>query len=235
MLSVIIPCYNEEESVNKLLENLNLLLKKYPKEELEILIVDNGSIDNTNQLLKKNKLVFEKKIKIIEILKNEGYGSGILKGILESTGKFVAWCHADLQTNPHDVVDIFLKSKHQLLNEFCIIKGKRINRNILDVIFTSGMTLITFLLFRTKLNDINAQPKIFKRNFVEKLDNAPKDFSFDLYFLLLAKKFNYKIYEFPVIWNKRFAGEAKGGGSFKLKIKLTLRTLKFMFKLAKNS
>ena len=76
--------------------------------------------------------------------------------------------------------------------------------------------------------------KIFKKELKEKLANSPKDFSFDLYFLLIAKKENLKIYEFPIIWHKRYAGEAKGGGSFKLKIKLTLRTLNFMYKLKKD-
>ena len=84
------------------------------------------------------------------------------------------------------------------------------------------------------MNDINAQPKIFKKDFFQKLENSPKDFSFDLYFLLIAKKNNYKIYEYPVVWNKRYAGEAKGGGSIGLKLKLTMRTLKFMIKLVKN-
>ena len=96
------------------------------------------------------------------------------------------------------------------------------------------MSILTFCLFQIKLNDINAQPKIFKRNFVDKLKEYPKDFSFDLYFLLVAKKQKLKIYEYPVVWNKRYAGEAKGGGSIGLKIKLTLRTLKFMIRLLKN-
>ena len=51
----------------------------------------------------------------------------------------------------------------------------------------------------------------------------------------MAKKENLSIHEFPIIWNKRYAGEAKGGGTFKLKFKLTLRTLRFMYKLKKNS
>mgnify|MGYP003686808083 FL=1 len=97
------------------------------------------------------------------------------------------------------------------------------------------MTVITFLLFQTILNDINAQPKIFRKSFIKKLDNPPKDFSYDLFFLLRARKEFLSIYEYPIVWNKRYAGQAKGGGSIKLKIKLTLRTLKFMFKLLKNS
>ena len=234
MLSLIIPCFNEEKNLEKLFENINLTLKDYSNTQVEILIVDNGSTDNSNKYIKKNNLYLEKKIKIIEIKNNIGYGNGIHKGIMAAEGDFVAWCHADLQIYPQDVLKIFLESKTKILSENCIIKGKRTNRSIIDYFFTFGMTLITFFLFKVKISDINAIPKIFKKEFIEKLKDSPKDFSFDLYFLLVAKKYKLKIYEYPIVWKKRYAGEAKGGGSLNLKIKLTIRTLKFMIKLLKN-
>ena len=234
MLSLIIPCFNEEENLEKLLSNLKSLIKKYSSEKIEILIVDNGSTDNSKKIIKNNSLFLEKKISLIKIDENIGYGNGIYKGILSSKGDFIAWCHADLQINPHDVIEIFLKSKKILLSQKCVIKGKRTKRSLFDVIFTFGMTLITLIFFKFFLNDINAQPKIINKELKNKLENAPKDFSFDLYLLLVAKKENLPIYEFPVVWNNRYAGEAKGGGTFKLKFKLTLRTLKFMFKLKKD-
>ena len=57
--------------------------------------------------------------------------------------------------------------------------------------------------------------------------------SYDIYFLLTALKNNIKIYEYPVNWHDRNAGLAKGGGSLKLKLKLTLRTIKYMITLKK--
>ena len=234
MLSLIIPCFNEEKNLGVLLENIDSLFKKYSEENIEVLIIDNGSTDGTSDLLKKHKLVTEKKISIIKIEKNIGYGNGIYQGIISCSGDYISWFHADLQIDPHDVIKIFLKSKQKLLNDNCVIKGLRINRNFLDIIFIFGMIIVTLMFFRIRLNDINAQPKIFKKNFIKHLSNSPKDFSFDLYFLLKAKREKLKIYEFPVNWSERYAGEAKGGGSIKLKIKLTFRTLKFMFKLIKN-
>ena len=92
---------------------------------------------------------------------------------------------------------------------------------------------LLLLLFGKKINDINAQPKMFNRNFLKLVENPPIDFSYDVYFLLIATKNNIKINECPVEWYDRNAGIAKGGGSFKLKIKLTLRTIRFMVNLRK--
>ena len=230
MLSLIIPCFNEEENLEKLLSSIKSLLKKYRK--IEILIVDNGSTDRSEEIIIKNSLFLQNKISLIKIDKNIGYGNVIYKGILSSKGEFIVWCHVIFKPI-RTMIEIFLKSKEKLYLKMCG-KGKRIKRGFFDEIFTVGMSIITLIFFKFILNDINAQPKIINKELKNKLENAPKDFSFDLYLLLVAKKENLPIYEFPVVWNNRYAGEAKGGGTFKLKFKLTLRTLKFMFKLKKD-
>ena len=235
MLSLIIPCFNEQENLKKLLKKLNFLLGTYSNEKIELVLVDNGSTDSSREIIKKSDLYLNNKINLVKIDNNIGYGNGVYNGIKSSKGDFIAWFHADLQTNPSDVMNIFELSKKKLLDEDCVIKGKRTNRSLIDIFFTFGMSIFTFLLFGKKINDINAQPKIFKKNFFNKLKNAPDDFSFDVFFLLMAKKENLQIYEYPIVWHKRYAGEAKGGGSIKLKIKLTLRTIKYMIQLKKNT
>ena len=82
--------------------------------------------------------------------------------------------------------------------------------------------------------DINAQPKIFHSSFLEEFENPPLDFSLDLYLIYFFKLKNIKINTFPVIFKKRKYGEAKGGGSFKGKIKLVIRTLNYIHTLKKN-
>ena len=82
--------------------------------------------------------------------------------------------------------------------------------------------------------DINAQPKLFHKSFIKDFKNPPLDFSLDLFLIYFFKKKQISIKTFPVIFNKRQYGEAKGGGSFKGKIKLILRTLKYINLLKKS-
>ena len=78
---------------------------------------------------------------------------------------------------------------------------------------------------------IYCPPKVF----LNLLNNPPDDFSLDLYLLIVAKFNNYKIIEYPVMVKKRISGEAKGGGGNLInKIKLTKKTLIFIFYLRKN-
>ncbi len=233
MISLIIPCFNEEKNLPKLFDRLDLLLKKYFDESIEIVIVNNGSTDNSANLIKQHELYINNKIQLLHIDKNIGYGDGINRGINYSSGKILCWFHADLQFDPMDAIKIYKNYKSNLNNQQILIKGKRINRSLFDSFFTFGLSLFTLLLFRKKINDINAQPKMFNRSFLKLIESPPIDFSYDVYFLLIAAKNNIKINEFPVKWYNRNAGVAKGGGSFKLKIKLTLRTIRFMINLKK--
>jgi len=231
-LSIIIPCYNESENINILFDKLSELIKFY--NDVEIVIVDNGSIDNSITKIKNHNLYKSDLITLVEIDKNIGYGHGIMSGVKKSSAKFIAWCHGDLQTNLTDVYNAFEKNLDKLEKTKSIIKGKRINRSILDKFFTSGMSFVASFLFKCKLTDINAQPKIFSRNFLHLLNDPPRDFSLDLYLMLTAKMNNYEIIEYPLVWNKRTAGEAKGGGAFFPKIKLILRTFNYIYNLKKS-
>ena len=97
------------------------------------------------------------------------------------------------------------------------------------------MAILASFIFNKKFNEINAQPKIFSRELLKDFNNAPKDFSLDLYLLYLSKVSSYKIIEHPVIYKKRIAGVSKGGDSFFGKIKLTFRTLRYIVNLRNNS
>lgn len=227
-LSIIIPCYNEELSIPKLIDNCMNIINN----NIEIIIVDNGSIDNTFKILNKSNLPHN--IIPIRIEKNIGYGNGILTGLNRANGEVLSWTHADLQTDLSDVIKGYNLYKKELLNKTCVVKGERKKRNLFDAFFTFLMGVYCSILLGKWLHDINAQPKIFHKSFLEKLDNPPLDFSLDLYFLYFSSSININIKSFPVFFNKRQFGVAKGGGSLKGKFKLIKRTLKYIHGLKKS-
>lgn len=231
-LSIIIPCYNESKSIKNLLYKCESSVANF--KNIEFIFVDNGSTDNTYSVFKNLSSVFSFNYKVLSVKKNLGYGGGIIHGLNNSSGKFLAWTHADLQTDPVDVVNAFLINKTRLLKENVIIKGKRKNRSYFDDFFTKGMSLISSIILNSKLHDVNAQPKVFSKIFYKKLKNPPHDFSLDLFFLFEANRMNYKIINYDVLFNNREFGIAKGGGSFHGKIKLIYRTLSYIFKLRKR-
>ncbi len=235
-LSLVIPCFNECENVVLVLERFAELCEDSPV-NVELIFVDGGSSDGTLDALKQKISELALLNVIVEQMQTKrGYGYDIMHGVGLARAPVIAWTHADMQTDLKDVFigfDAYTASKHPET----IIKGHRQNRPLLDTAFTFGMQIVTLLLIKTNLNDINAQPKIFSRKFYENhlLSGAPDDFSLDLFLLYRAQKAGAKILTIPVVFADRKHGEAKGGGgSFQNKIKLVKRTFKYIWNLNRN-
>lgn len=231
-LSIVIPCYNEAKNLSSVFKRLDSLNKK--NSEVEIVLVDNGSEDETSNIIEEHLSARKKYIKLIRVEKNIGYGHGIMEGVRASSGDIIAWTHADLQTDPLDVLDAYkIISAHQNFPN-CILKGRRVKRPLIDTLFTAGMSIISSTFLKVRLSDVNAQPKMFHKSFVSILKEPPKDFSLDLYLLYQARINNFPILELPVKYGNRIHGNAKGGGTLKGKFNLTMRTLDYLLRLKKD-
>lgn len=231
-LALIIPCYNEKENIPFLIKSIQETFKA--RKEIEVILVDNGSTDGSVQLL-DTALHNLDILRLVKIPKNYGYGFGILSGLASATDADVlAWTHADLQTDLKDVLVAFDLFCSQSTDRF-IVKGKRRNRKMLDRFLSYSMQCIASVVLGVKLDDINAQPKVFSRHFFECYvkDNAPKDFSLDLFLLYCAIKANLEVLSVPVEFNQRCFGVALGGGGSELHIrkKLIMRSLNYIFEL----
>lgn len=231
-LSIVLPCYNEEKNLPLIFSSVDDIISN--EMSSEILLVDNGSSDNSNALISEY-CADKHGVNLVTVHENKGYGFGIMQGVLQANGDIISWTHADLQTDLQDVLDAYSKYSPELLAQKSVLKGRRVGRNLFDAFFTFGMSVVSSVMMNTYLSDVNAQPKMFHRSFLKHLKTYPHDFSLDLFLLYQAKQLGYKIIEYPVRFKKRLHGEAKGGGSLKGKIKLIKRTFQYINELSSNT
>lgn len=199
-------------------------------EEFEVILVNNGSTDNTHEILEQLIPKYPG-CSVVNVQENKGYGFGILAGLNSAKGKILAWTHADMQTDPKDSLlglDIFDKYGTDIL-----VKGSRYGRPLGDTIFTVGMSIFETLLLRKRMWDINAQPTMFSKDFYETWSSAPHDFSLDLFVYFKSLKDKKLVYRFPVKFGERAYGISHWNVDFKSKLKFIKRTISYSFKLRK--
>ena len=225
MYSLIIPCYNEGDSLKY---NAEKLITFSNKNQVEIILVNNGSTDNTDfeidNIVKQSNSIKKNKKK-----NNKGYGHGLLQGILNSNFDLVSWIHGDFQVDLNDVAKgykLFIANGADKL----FVKGKRKERIFYDKIFTFFLSLIASLLFFRKINDSNAIPTFTSKTLFKDLNNIPDNFNFDVFCHIAAVKKNYKIVRFNVFYRNRQFGSSKWNFGLKSKIKLSFVFLIFLFK-----
>lgn len=225
-VSIVIPCFNEYLNLKHLVEECKQIAKDNLNYNIEYVFVDNGSTDNSSLFLREIK---HPNIRVFNIKENVGYGNGIIQGLKQCSNDTVAWTHSDLQTDVRDII----RGLKYINNGQSLIKGKRVSRNLLAKSLSLGMSFYAYFKLGLWVNEINAQPKIFKKEFLNEIINiAPLDFSLDLYFCIQAKK-RGGIKEFNVYFKKRKYEEAKGGGgSILQKFKIIKRTISYINKLS---
>lgn len=230
-LSIIVPCYNEEK-------NIPLILKKFEsvinRNDIEVILVNNGSTDSSEEIF--NELIPHFTFaRVHNVDVNKGYGFGITSGLSIAMGEFIGYTHADMQTDPADVIKALEIIEVQSNPQSCYVKGDRKGRPLFDQFFTSGMSLFETLFMGVKLWDINAQPNVFHKSFFESIRNScPKDFSLDLYLLYKATINGLNIIRFDVVFPERIHGESSWNTGLSSKWKFIKRTIGFSIKLKKE-
>jgi glycosyltransferase involved in cell wall biosynthesis len=224
MISIIIPFYNEKESLPILIDQLINQLDGL-KKEYEIILVDDGSTDAERQNFKFQISNF----KLLHHKKRLGKGAALKTGIENSSGDIIVFMDADLQDDPKDIHK-FLKK----INEgYDFVNGIRVNRqeNYLVKIYskTASWFLKTFL--HSPFTDINCGFKVFKKEIL-------KDFNFygnNFRFFPLATFLNgYKVVEISVTNNQRKFGKTKFGKSKIFVGILDTLTAYFLFKFSEK-
>ena len=233
--SVVVPCYNEEKNLDRLMERFDPIQGKLAAagKELELVMVENGSADNSH--VKIEAIVRARTyVKEVRVMVNQGYGYGILQGLAACTGEYLFWLHADLQLPPEAILDMVAILDGSDEPDKLFIKASRRNRPLSDRFFTWGMGIFESLYLGVRLRDINAQPTCIPRTLYESWSDPPYDFSLDLYTYYTAMKSGLELRRVPVVQSERTEGASSWNTGMASRIKLVRRTLAYSKVLKKQ-
>ena len=205
LVSILIPCYNEKHTIEKLI----FKVKKQKKIKKQIILVDDGSTDGTSKII-KSKLK-SKVDKVIFHKKNLGKGSSIISAQKFIKGDIIIIQDADLEYEPSDYYKLLKPFKNKLIN---VVYGSRVlgrKQNINEFSFEKKfrifgnfvLTKISNLLNRQDLTDVHTCYKLLRKNIFFKLKLEEKDFSFCSEVTTKLSKLNENIIEVPIKYNGR--------------------------------
>lgn len=207
-LSIIVPVCNEEKTISEVIERAKKTKINYAK---EIIIVDDFSTDNTRNILNKIK---DKSVKILYHTKNMGKGAAIRTGLKNSTGEIILIQDADLEYNPDEYKKLL---KPITENKAKVVYGSRveaIRKNIknmykLHYIGNLFLTLITNVLYGTKITDMETGYKVFRKEVIKSINLKANRFDFEPEITAKILRKGYKIYEVPISFVGRKFEEGK--------------------------
>ena len=228
--SLVIPCYNEAETLPLLVGQLR---EAFPGDDVEVVLVDNGSTDDTAKIL-AGLIDADGPIRSVRVEVNQGYGFGILAGLAAARSNILAWTHADMQTDPADLIRGLALFEASADPKRLFVKGRRFGRPLGDTVFTVGMSIFETALMGRALWDINAQPTIFPRALYDHWTDPPSDFSLDLFAYYMARRLGFEVRRFPVRFGERVHGTSHWNVDWKAKIRFIRRTIDYSLKLRRR-
>mgnify|MGYP005850305765 CR=1 FL=1 len=211
MLSLIIPAYNEEGCLEKTIREFNNVLR-IEKINHEILVINDHSMDNTEEILKK----LSGEIKELRYLNNSrknGYGNAVIDGLNNFKGDYVAIVMADLSDNPKDLVKYYreiIKGYDCVFGSRFIKGGRTYDYPIHKLILNRIVNNMMKWMFWIKYNDVTNAFKMYKKETIEGLRpflSHHFNLTVELPLKAIVRGYSYKVV--PNSWTNRKAGVSK--------------------------
>lgn len=207
LLSIIIPVFNEEKNIEKIIRQIFKLKKKF---HFEIIVINDGSTDKThNKIIKVNNYID----KYLPLKRNHGKGFAVKKGVEISTGEYIFFQDADLEYDPNDILK-FIK----IIKKFNpdLIIGSRFNYSdytrshyIWNKLANLLITFLFNLLYNTTFTDIYSCYACYKKKIIEMNDIKSRGFEQHAEILCEIVKKGGLFYEIPINYNGRNYKEGK--------------------------
>lgn len=231
-LSIIVPFYNEEKTIAQIVEKL--LTLRLEGVEKEIIIVDDGSTDQSNKVVEKLQL---KNIVFLSYPQNRGKGAAVKAGIKKATGDYIVIQDADLEYNPDDIGKLLM----QIGEKSIAVYGSRLQRLpnlkrdernahfLLHYIGNKFLSFCTSLLYGSWVTDMETGYKLIPSEFAKKINLQAKGFELEPEITAKLLKQGYTIKEIKISTNPRGYEEGKKIDTVRDGIKALWTLLKFRF------
>ncbi|HBP51263.1 MAG: Glycosyltransferase [Candidatus Shapirobacteria bacterium GW2011_GWE1_38_10] len=225
-LSVFFPCYNEEKNITNTVSKAVKVLESIAQ-KWEIIIINDGSKDNTAAVALKIKKQYSPHIKIVTHNPNRGYGAAFKSGLYNSKYEWIAFTDSDGQFDFSEIKN-FIKTQQKTKADLVI--GYYLGRKVSPlVVFTSKIwELIVFILFGLHVTDIDCGFKLVRKKVVDTIPKleAERGAFISSEFLIKSKKAGFKITEIGVHHYPRTEGQATGR-----QLKVIIKSFTDLFKL----
>ena len=205
VLSIVIPCYNEQDSILDLVKKVN----ESPIEHKEIIVVDDCSKDNTRQILEKDVKPLVSQIIYHEV--NKGKGAALRTGFEHATGDAVIVQDADLEYDPNEyplVVEPIFSGEADVVYGSRYLNQKR-KGYLANRVANWFLTELSNLFTHEPITDMETCYKCFKREVIQSLDLVEERFGFEPEVTAKIARKGIKIKEVPISYYPRTNEEGK--------------------------
>ena len=208
-LSVVIPAYNEKATLEEIVRRIQAT----PIEK-EIIIVDDGSTDGTNNLLENIAKPSSNSIRIIRHETNKGKGAAIIRGLEEVKGDLTIIQDADLEYDPNDYKTLLELFKNDHVQVVYGSRNLKKNDRSSFAFYWGGRILswITNILYGSNVTDETTGYKVFRTSLLKDLDLKSTGFDFCPEITAKIQRRKIKIYEVSISYNPRLWHERKRSG-----------------------
>lgn len=208
-LSIFLPIYNEEGNIEKVIQNTVKAADKYV-EKWELILVDDGSVDNTNFII--NKIASSNKnIRVIRHKENLGYGGSLKTGFYNSKYSWISFTDSDGQFD-FDEISKFIAKRQETNADLVIGYYKKRQVSKLKILTSKIWELSVFILFGLKVHDIDCGFKMISKKVIDEIPHLESErgafITSEL--LIKAKKKGFKIAEVPITHYPRTKGAGTG-------------------------
>lgn len=206
-LSVIIPCYNERPSIEKILHKVMAVGLAD-----EIVIVDDGSTDGTIEILKRLEAEGLPGVRILYHARNQGKGAALVTGFKAATSDIFLIQDADEEYDPREY-PVLLKPIQEGIARVVygsrFLGGPRKTMFFWNMVANKSLTLATNLLYNSILSDMETCYKVFRSDVVADMKIHARGFEFEPEFTAKVLKKGIRVYEVPISYNGREWDEGK--------------------------